>query len=70
MDYRSYMKNALYRPLVRDDGTGVAETIAMLDEYNLLKEDFDSLMEISQWTNQTDPMAHVATKVRYGKARI
>jgi replication factor C subunit 1 len=63
MEYRPHLKQKLTKPLKNEDGSGIPEVIQMLDEYDLLKDDFDNILEISQWTGEKDAMAGVATKV-------
>ncbi|XP_064652761.1 replication factor C subunit 1-like [Lineus longissimus] len=64
MEYRPHLKVKLTKPLQNDDGSGVPEVIQMLDDYDLLKDDFDNILEISQWTGAKNAMEGVATKTK------
>ncbi|GAA6070750.1 replication factor C subunit 1 isoform X1 [Tachysurus ichikawai] len=35
-----------------------------MDDYNIIKEDFDSIMEISTWGGQPDPYSKLDSKVK------
>ncbi|CAH1774477.1 unnamed protein product [Owenia fusiformis] len=64
MEYLPHMKHRLTKPLIESETEGVREVIDMLDEYNMLKEDFDNIMDITLWSNEQNPMSKVATKVK------
>ncbi|XP_074655987.1 replication factor C subunit 1-like isoform X2 [Tubulanus polymorphus] len=70
LDYRPHLKHALTKPLFGDDSTRVGEVVALLDEYSLLKDDFDSVMEISQWSNSPDVMSKILPKIWNQRTRV
>lgn len=39
----------------------------MMEEYYLLREDFDSIIDLSLWSGQTDPRTKIQTKVSFNK---
>lgn len=63
LDYLDYLRRALLRPLQRSGAEGAGEAVRMLDDYQLVKEDVDSIMEISVWGNQPDPYSKLDSKV-------
>lgn len=65
MDYLPYMRNSLTEPLVRREAEGVPEVIQLMDEYDIIKEDYDNILEVTKWPNSKDPMAALSSKVQY-----
>lgn len=63
LDYLHYLRQALLRPLQRSGAEGAGEAVQILDDYQLIKEDVDSMMEISVWGNQADPYSKLDSKV-------
>ena len=63
MDYLPFMRHSLTAPLVQREGEGVPEVIQMMDEYDIIKDDFDNIMEVTKWPNSKDPMASLSSKV-------
>ena len=63
MEYLPHLRHSLTHPLVTQGVEGVPDVIKCLDSYNLIKEDFDSILEVSQWPNSKDVMSMVETKV-------
>jgi len=63
MDYVPYMRYLMTSPLVREGGSGVDETVSLLHAYDLLREDFDSILEVSSWSSTQDIMSQVDSKV-------
>ncbi|CAF94208.1 unnamed protein product, partial [Tetraodon nigroviridis] len=64
LDYLHYLRQALLRPLQRSGAEGAGEAVQILDDYQLIKEDVDSMMEISVWGNQADPYSKLDSKVK------
>ncbi|XP_013404916.1 replication factor C subunit 1 [Lingula anatina] len=64
MDYLPHLRSSLTQPLVQGDADGVPDVIHMMDEYSLLREDFDNILEVTQWSGRKDPMASVPSKVK------
>lgn len=63
LDYLHYLRHALLSPLQRRGAEGAGAAVQMLDDYQLIKEDVDSIMEISVWGNQPDPYSKLDSKV-------
>ena len=50
-------------PLVSEGSGGVDQTVSLLHAYDLLREDFDNVLEVSSWSSTEDVMSHVDSKV-------
>ncbi|XP_069022905.1 replication factor C subunit 1 [Embiotoca jacksoni] len=64
LDYLHYLRQALLSPLQRRGAQGAAQAVQLLDDYQLVKEDVDSIMEISVWGGQPDPYSKLDPKVK------
>lgn len=64
LDYLPYLRNALLEPLRCHGADGAGQTVQLMDDYNIIKEDFDSIMEISTWGGQPDPYSKLDSKVK------
>lgn len=63
LDYLHYLRQALLKPLQKHGAEGASEAVQILDDYQLVKEDVDSIMEISIWGSQPDPYSKLDSKV-------
>lgn len=63
LDYLYYLRQALLTPLQRHGADGAGQAVQLLDNYQLVKEDVDSIMEISVWGGQPDPYSKLDSKV-------
>lgn len=63
LDYLHYLRKTLLNPLQRRGAEGAGEAVQLLDDYQLVKEDVDSMMEISVWGSQPDPYSKLDSKV-------
>ena len=63
LDYMTPLASSLTKPLVHKDAEGVSDVIKVLNEYDLMKDDMDSILELNTWPGKPDPMAAVASKV-------
>uniref|UniRef100_A0A4W6BSJ0 Replication factor C subunit 1 n=1 Tax=Lates calcarifer TaxID=8187 RepID=A0A4W6BSJ0_LATCA len=64
LDYLHYLRQAVLSPLQRHGAEGAGEAVQLLDDYQLIKEDVDSIMEISVWGGQPDPYSKLDSKVK------
>ncbi|XP_034441483.1 replication factor C subunit 1 [Hippoglossus hippoglossus] len=64
LDYLHYLRQALVSPLQKHGAEGAGQAVQLLDSYNLIKEDVDSIMEISVWGGQPDPYSKLESKVK------
>ncbi|KAK0152836.1 Replication factor C subunit 1 [Merluccius polli] len=63
LDYLPYLRGALLSPLQRQGAEGAGQAVQLLDDYQLIKEDVDSMMEISVWGGQPDPYSKLDSKI-------
>ncbi|XP_062333992.1 replication factor C subunit 1 [Osmerus eperlanus] len=63
-DYMPYFRRMLLCPLQRQGAEGAGQAVQLMDQYHLIREDVDSIMEISVWAGQTDPYAKLDPKVK------
>ena len=63
-DYLKSLRDGLTGPLIKKGLEGVPESVSMMIEYNLLREDLDGIMELSEWPGTFNPMSKVETKVK------
>lgn len=64
LDYIKPLRDAIVRPLAVDGTEGVDAAVNVMSHYHLLREDLDSLTELSLWPGDRDPMQVVDSKVK------
>jgi hypothetical protein len=64
LDYLPFLRQSLTEPLVKKEAEGVPDVIKLLDDYDIVKDDFDNIMDITKWPNSKDPLSQLSTKVR------
>ncbi|XP_030643880.1 replication factor C subunit 1 isoform X2 [Chanos chanos] len=64
LDYMPYLRSALLQPLLSRGSEGAAQAVQIMDDYDLIKEDVDNIMEISTWGGQPDPYSKLDPKVK------
>lgn len=57
LDYLPHLVRGIVGPLRRDGIQGVDQAVRAMENYDLIREDLDSLLELSQWPNKPDIMA-------------
>ncbi|CAH1643183.1 unnamed protein product [Spodoptera littoralis] len=67
LDYSMHLRNAILNPLVKDKLDGVDKSLEVLESYNLLREDLDSLVELSVWPGQMNPADLVESRKKKSK---
>ena len=45
------------------EGEGVKDVLALMDNYDIIKDEFDNIMDITKWPNSSDPLSQLSTKV-------
>jgi replication factor C subunit 1 len=65
-EYVELLKTRIFGPLAQKGQEGVPESLGVLDSYFLLREDLESIVELSSWpgSRNADPMSAVDSKVR------
>lgn len=69
LDYAPFLAQAIIQPLVDKGSDGVADSLAVIKEYRLLREDIDSLLELSTWPKTTNLWSKVESKVKAALTR-
>ncbi|KAK7872824.1 hypothetical protein R5R35_006700 [Gryllus longicercus] len=69
LEYLPHIRDAILRPLTAEGSVGVPETLNVLQTYNLLREDLESILELTAWPNQKDPMSGIESKVKAALTR-
>ncbi|XP_046396184.1 replication factor C subunit 1 isoform X2 [Ischnura elegans] len=73
LDYLSYLRDAIISPLIQEtkdqsrgesSGVHIKEALDVMQGYSLLREDLDSIMELTNFPGRPDPMALVSSKVK------
>lgn len=63
-DYLEVMQSKLSGPLIKDGVKGIDSVIDFMHDYSLLRDDFNSMMELASWSFKQDPMLRVDTKTK------
>lgn len=69
LDYAPFLLGAIVRPLKEKGSEGVPESLAVIKEYRLLREDLESLVELTSWPKKKSPMDAVDGKVKAALTR-
>ncbi|CAK9807284.1 Replication factor C subunit 1 [Anthophora plagiata] len=64
LDYIKPLRDAIIRPLAVDGIESVNAAVNAMNYYHLLREDLDSLIEVSLWPGDRDPMQVIDSKVK------
>lgn len=69
LDYAQFMIKALVNPLKQKGLEGIPEAIELLKGYRLLREDIDSLLELTTWGSSKSPWDQIDSKVKAALTR-
>ncbi len=64
-DYIPHLQKFLVKPLIDHGVDGVPQSMALMEQYSLLREDLDSILELRQGLAKDDLWAKVDPKVSY-----
>lgn len=64
LDYGQRLRDHIVGPLVKEGAEGVEEAVHRMNGYNLLREDLDGLLEVTQWEGRKDVMQGVDSKTK------
>ncbi|XP_032689501.1 replication factor C subunit 1 isoform X2 [Odontomachus brunneus] len=64
LDYMVHIRNAIVKPLIDNGTDGIDTAIAVMGKYHLMREDLDSMMEISLWPGLRDFTSNLDSKVK------
>lgn len=64
-DYLDVMRERLSAPLIKKEALGGIDSVVdFMYDYSLLRDDFNSIMELATWSFKPDPMAKVDSKTK------
>lgn len=69
MDYAPFLLSNIVRPLKENGLEGVEASLKVLQEYRLLREDIDSLIELTTWPGKKSQMDAVDGRVKAALTR-
>lgn len=69
LDYAGFLIAAIARPLRERGVDGIDESLTILREYHLLREDIDSLLELSTWPGQKNAFDGIDGRVKAALTR-
>lgn len=69
LDYAQFLVTAIVRPLVDKGFEGVPEALEIMKSYHLLREDLDSLFELTTWGAAKSPWEKVDSRVKAALTR-
>ncbi|XP_042322673.1 replication factor C subunit 1 isoform X2 [Sceloporus undulatus] len=64
LEYLSYLRDAIVRPLSCLGTEGVQDAIAVMDSYCLMKEDVENIMEVTSWGGKPSEFSNLDSKVK------
>ncbi|XP_071503769.1 replication factor C subunit 1-like [Diadema antillarum] len=68
-EYLPRLRRFLTDPLIEREAEGVEDTVQLMCDYDLLREDLDSLLEVTQYSGFREPMSRVPSKVKAALTR-
>ena len=63
LDYLPILRDRLTTPMIEDNTEGVSQVIGLMEKYDLTKDDYDSILELTQWPGLRDPRTQIESKV-------
>ncbi|XP_041763616.1 replication factor C subunit 1 [Anopheles merus] len=69
LDYAPHLLRSIVQPLQHRGAEGVHDSLEVIKEYRLLREDIDSLVELSTWPKRKSPLDSVDGKVKAALTR-
>ena len=64
LDYIKPLRDRIIQPLIKNGSEAINKAVQTLNHYCLLKDDLDSIIELSLWGNEKSPFAVVDTKTK------
>uniref|UniRef100_A0A182PRP7 Replication factor C subunit 1 n=1 Tax=Anopheles epiroticus TaxID=199890 RepID=A0A182PRP7_9DIPT len=69
LDYAPHLLRSIVQPLQNRGAEGVHDSLEVIKEYRLLREDIDSLVELSTWPKRKSPLDSVDGRVKAALTR-
>ncbi|XP_060864496.1 replication factor C subunit 1 isoform X2 [Metopolophium dirhodum] len=64
LDYLTTLRNKILKPLIDEGSDGVHKSLDFMNHYHLVKDDVESLNELSSWPGHKDLMSDIPAKVK------
>jgi len=64
LDYGQRLREHIVSPMSKLGAEGVDQSVTNINDYNLLREDLDGLMEVTQWPGRLDPWGRSTPRSR------
>lgn len=64
LDYLTTLRDAILKPLLDEGSDGVQKSLEFMTHYHFVKDDVESLNELSSWPGLKDPMSDIPAKVK------
>ena len=69
-DFSEHLRNSIINPMIGPKGQeGVQKSVQVMQNYSLLREDLDNLVELTMWEGFGDRMKNIESKVKAGFTR-
>lgn len=65
LDYVVPLESSIVSPLLREGADGIPQALEVLSEYCLVREDLESLGELTSWPNTQNRFSQVESKVNH-----
>ena len=69
LDYLQPMRDSLVKPLVEADKSGVSFVLDFMERYSITKDNMDSIIELSLWSGDVDPLKGIDSKTKAALTR-
>ncbi|KAL5240649.1 hypothetical protein ACI65C_008059 [Semiaphis heraclei] len=64
LDYLTTLRDKILKPLIDEGNDGVHKSLDFMNHYHLVKDDVESLNELSSWPGHKDLMSEIPAKVK------
>lgn len=64
LDYLTTLRDKILKPLIDEGSDGVHKSLDFMNHYHLVKDDVESLNELSSWPGHKDLMSDIPAKVK------
>ncbi|XP_026809909.1 replication factor C subunit 1 [Rhopalosiphum maidis] len=64
LDYLNTLRDKILKPLIDEGSDGVHKSLEFMNHYHLVKDDVESLNELSSWPGHKDLMSDIPAKVK------
>lgn len=68
-DYIPALREKLTKPLIENENGGISDVIAVMNEYDLIRDDAEAIAELAVWPGRKDPAAVIQSKTKAALTR-